>query len=113
MVIVIRKLGMVAVVRCDRMRLQMSMNGGVVMVGVGLVQVLGCKHRREGDGRSQNQADGGPAEGGRHAWVIIWRPLTANHQLPTPNSQLPTANSQLPTPNSQLPTANYQLPTTS
>ena len=59
--IVVCELGMVAIVRRHRVRLQVPVNGRAGMVSVGLVHVLWRHRRREGEVGRQYEADSGPA----------------------------------------------------
>lgn len=61
--IVVCQLGMVVIVRRNRVRLQVSVDSRAGMVSVGLVHMLRRHRRREGDVGRQYQADNGPAEG--------------------------------------------------
>jgi hypothetical protein len=67
---VFSELSMVVIVRPDVVWLNVPVSRRVGMVRVGLVHVLG-RQRGKGDVRCHYQADDGPAEGTRHAGVII------------------------------------------
>ena len=60
--IVVGQRGMVAVVQRDRVRLKVTMNRRVGMVGVGLVHMLRRDGRRKGERRHQGQRDKRSAE---------------------------------------------------
>jgi hypothetical protein len=68
--IVVRELGVVAIVRRSRVWLQMPMRGRPGMVGVSLMDML-RRQRRQGEIRHQDRADDGAAEGRLHLPVIM------------------------------------------
>jgi hypothetical protein len=61
-IVVVGQRGMAGVVRRGRVRLKVSVDRGVRMVGVGLVQMLRRNRCREGKRRRQDQSDKRTAE---------------------------------------------------
>ena len=70
-IVVVGELRMVWSMRTGDVRLQVPVDGGVGMVGVGLVCMLRRYHRRERDVGRQYQADDSPAERARHVEMIM------------------------------------------
>lgn len=80
--IVVRKLGVVVIVRGNRMGLEMSMDSRVRVVGIGLVHML--RHDDRGDRDVGHQDEGGcvPAQQSRHAPTIIVTETTPRQTNP-------------------------------
>lgn len=70
-IVVVSQLSMVPVMRPDRVRLQMPMDGRVGMVGIRLVRVLRRDRCQQGNVGRQNQGYKGAAEWKPHARTIM------------------------------------------